>query len=432
MTGRAMLAMGTGVGIRILGQDLQVTVARVRPTGIRVLGSTVIPAFRQRPAAEWGAEYTGFLRRAGAGHLAATVLLPRTEVIVRQVALPGVAHRDLASAVPLQIDALHPYGEDEAGYAWARLPESGCVLVGIARKAAIERYSSLFVEAGIKIAAFTFSAAVLYAALRILADPPADGFLAIGGEMEMEAYGESPARPVLSAVLDQPLERSAALAASELRLDAEARWLELAEVLPQPKAYPADFDLRRAALSYATALAGACFRPALKANLLPAGLRSSNSRVILAPTVALAVILVALAAALAAQAPYQERRQLALLRAEIGRFEPLAKKADAARKAADLARSRVQVLNNFQRRTRADLDALQELTRLLEPPAWLQVLEMNGETVTINGQAEQAPPLLKLLDGSPLFRASEFVGQIQKADKNEVFRVRMVREGVAR
>jgi len=333
--------------------------------------------------------------------------------------------------VPLQIDALHPYGEDEAGHAWARLPESDSVLVGIACKAATERYSSLFIEAGIKIASFTFSAAVLYSALRILSDPPADGFLAIGGETEMEAYGESPARPLLSALLDQPLERSAALAASELRLNPETRWLELAEVLPKPKSCPADFDLRRAALSYATALAGACFRPALKANLLPAELRSANSRMILAPTVALAAILVALATALAAQAPYQERRQLALLRAEIGRFEPLAKKADGARKAADLARSRIELLNNFQRRTRADLDTLQELTRLLEPPVWLQGLEMNGESVTINGQAEQAAPLLKLLDGSPRFRDSEFVGQIQKTEKHEVFRVRMGREGVA-
>lgn len=431
MTGRAMFAMGTGVGIQILGPDLQVTVARVRPTGIRVLGSAVIAAFRQRPAAEWGAEYASFLRRAGAGHLAATVLLPRTEVIVRQVALPGVAHRDLASAVPLQIDALHPYGDDEAGHAWARLPDSESVLVGIARKAVTERYSSLFIEAGIKIASFTFSAAVLYSALRILSLPPADGFLAIGGEMEMEAYGESPSHPVLSAVLDQPLERSAALAAAELRLDPQAGWLDLAEMLPKPKSCPEDFDLRRAALSYATALAGACFRPALKANLLPAGLRCSNSRMILAPTVGLAAILLTLAAALAAQAPYQERRQLALLRAEIGRFEPLAKKADGARKAADLARSRVQVLNSFQRRTRADLDALQELTRLLEPPAWLHGLEMNGETVTINGQVEQAAPLLKLLDSSPHFRNSEFVGQIQRADKNESFRIRMGREGVA-
>jgi len=430
MNARAMLALGSGVGIQILGPDLRITVVRVRPNGIRVLASTVIAAFRQRPAAEWGVEYAGFLRRAGAGHLAATVLLPRSEVIVRQVTLPGVSDRDVASAVPLQVDALHPYGDEEAGYAWARLPGSGQLLIGIARKGVIERYSSLFVEAGVKITSFTFSAAVLYSTLRILSDPPRSGLLAVGGEAEVEAYGESPARPVLSAVLDEPFERSAALAAAELRLDPEARWMELADALPKPKSAPADFDLPRAALSYATALAGACFRPALRANLLPVTLRSSNSRMILAPTVALAVILVALAVGLAAQAPYQQRRQLTLLQAEIDRYEPLANKADGARKAADLARGRIQVLNRFQRRTRQDMDAIQELTRLVAPPAWLNGLEMNDATATINGQAEQAAPLLKLLDGSPLFRNSEFVGQIQKAETNEVFRIRMGREGV--
>jgi Tfp pilus assembly protein PilN len=306
------------------------------------------------------------------------------------------------------------------------------VLIGIARKAVIERYSSLFIEAGIKITSFTFSAAVLYSALRLLSDPPSDGFLAVSPETEPEAYGESPARPILSALLDEPLERSSALAAAELRLTPEAQCMELAEMLPQPKSAPADFDLPHSALCYATALAGACFRPALRVNLLPAGLRSSNSRMILAPTVALAVILMALAAGLAAQAPYQQRRQLSLHGAEIGRFEPLAKKAEGARKAAGMARSRVQALDSFQRRTREDLDALQELTRLLEPPAWLGGLEMSGNTITINGQAEQAAPLLKLLDGSPRFRDSEFVGQIQKAEKNETFRIRMTREGVAR
>ena len=432
MSGRGMFAIGSGVGIQILGQDLRITVVRIRPNGIRVLASTVVAGFRQRPAAEWGAEYAVFLKNAGAGHLAATVLLPRGEVIVRQITLPGVADRDMASAVPLQVDTLHPYGEDEAGYAWARLPESGPVLIGITRKTVIDRYSSLFIEAGVKIASFTFSAAVLYSALRIFSDPPKDGLLAIGGETEVEAYGESPAGPVLSAVLDAPFERSASLAAAELRLAPEIGWVELADALPKPKLAPADFDMARAALSYATALAGACLRPALKANLLPAALRSSNSRMILAPTVALAVILLALAVALAAQAPYQERRQLAALQAEIQRYEPQAKKAEAARKGSEAARNRIQALNRFQRRTKQDLDALQELTRLVAPPAWLNGLEMNETTATINGQAEQAAPLLKLLDGSPLFRDSEFVGQIQKADKNEVFRIRMSREGAAR
>ena len=51
------LAVGAGVGIRIEGDDLAVTVVRIRPGGVRVLATTTITDFRHRPAGVWGAEY---------------------------------------------------------------------------------------------------------------------------------------------------------------------------------------------------------------------------------------------------------------------------------------------------------------------------------------------------------------------------------------
>ena len=88
---RKLLAFGSGVGIEIGATDLEVAAARVRPTRIRVLGRATIHNFAGRPAAEWGTEYARFLKSLGAGRMSATVLLPRREVIVRQMALPGVA-----------------------------------------------------------------------------------------------------------------------------------------------------------------------------------------------------------------------------------------------------------------------------------------------------------------------------------------------------
>ena len=111
---RTWLAFGTGVGIEVSGGDLKVTVARVRPAGVQILGELVIPGFREQAAATWGDQYLRFLRELGAGHLAATVLLPRDAVIVRQVPMPGVSDRNLASALKFQIDSLHPWPEDEA------------------------------------------------------------------------------------------------------------------------------------------------------------------------------------------------------------------------------------------------------------------------------------------------------------------------------
>ncbi len=151
---------------------------------------------------------------------------------------------------------------------------------------------------------------------------------------------------------------------------------------------------------------------------------------IFVPTVGLAAIVLVLASVLAGQAAFEQRRQLSLLSTEIRRFEPQAKRADVAAGSAELARGRVQVLDNFKGRTRADLDALQELTKLIQPPAWLTEVTIDRDSVTIGGQAEQAAPLLKLLDSSPFFQNSEFVGQIGRSDKNEVFRIRTMREGI--
>ena len=90
---RNLLAFGTGIGIQIEEKDLEVVVTRVRPSGIEVQGKAVLAGFRERPAAEWGAEYHRCLKSVGMGHLSATVLLPRHEVIVRQLALAGDCDR---------------------------------------------------------------------------------------------------------------------------------------------------------------------------------------------------------------------------------------------------------------------------------------------------------------------------------------------------
>ena len=107
------LALGTGIGIEIRGGRLIVTAVRVRPSGVRILASTTIERFRDRPADEWGAEYATFLKKIEGTHLTASVLLPRDEVILRQLTFPGVADRDLDAAIRLQVDSLHPYPEDE-------------------------------------------------------------------------------------------------------------------------------------------------------------------------------------------------------------------------------------------------------------------------------------------------------------------------------
>ena len=136
---RSLLAFGSGIGIEIGADTLEVIAARVRPSKIEVLGRLLIENYAARPAAEWGAEYARFLKSHGMGHLSATVLLPRREVIVRQIALPGVAGKDIESAIRFQMDTLHPYGEEDVVWGSSRL-EFGSVLVGIVRRQVVDRY----------------------------------------------------------------------------------------------------------------------------------------------------------------------------------------------------------------------------------------------------------------------------------------------------
>ena len=429
---KKFIAFGSGVGIEVGGKNLEVTAVRVRPNGVSVLGTTTIHDFGARPAAEWGAEYAQFLHQTGAAHLAATVLLPRRETIVRQIALPGVAARDLSAALVLQIDTLHPYGDEEVVYGWSDVAAGG-VLIGILRRTVLDRYSSLFAEAGIAVACFTFSAAAIYAAHRIpvaLAQAPATGFVALTGSADgaWEVYGESPAKAVFSAEFELPPERAAALAISELRLEPGQEAIPLDRVLPAPRVNPISNDLARRSLPYATALAGACPWLTPLANLLPLEQRRSNSRAMYIPTIVLAVLLLLVCVALGVHSWWEERRYVAELEAEIAKIEPRAQRAVALDRQLIRSQNQIRLLDEFRARTKADLETLNGLTTLLSPPVWTSSVDLTPDAATINGEADQAAPLLKLLDASPYFHSSAFVGALAKAGGNEQFQIRTARK----
>lgn len=405
---RKLLQFGTGVGIQIGATDLEVAAARVRPSGVHVLGRITIANYAARPASEWGEEYAAFLKRLGLGHLSATVLLPRREVIVRQLPLPGVSPKDMEGAIRFQLDSLHPYGEEEISWGWSRLAY-GSVLVGIVRRSTVQQYYDLFTAAGVMVASFTFSAAAVHAAIRLNGAAArvesSEGFVALSNSAgdAVEVYGESQARPVFSAEFEMAPQRAASLALSELRLPPETAVLHLEDLLPKPAVNPVENDLSRNALPYATALAGACPRLAPSVNVLAPEQRRSSSRAVYIPTAVLALILLLTAAGIFAYSKYAERVYLRKLQAEIARLTPLARRADDLDQQIRRTRERSQLLDQFRTQTRADLDALNELTRLVEPPAWSNNTILDRNSVRIYGEAPSAPPLLRILDSSPLF-----------------------------
>lgn len=426
---RKWLAIGSGVGIEVGAEDLRVVAARVRPTGVEVVGTHTIAGFAARPASEWGSEYAAFLRKLGMRRRPAVVLLPRHELVVRHMALPGVEDRDLESAISFQIDSLHPYAEGEAAWCWARLAGTPNVVVGVTRADVVERYWTLFVEAGIAVSSFTFAAAALYSASRLLAAPRAEFFALRSSDGMLEVYGESASRPVFSGVFDQPVERIAPRIRSELRLDPESEPAAQAGLLPAPRRAPEGFDRESGVAPLAAAMTAACPWRALPANLLPAERRAQTSRLIFAPTAALLVLLTAAAALYSWQQSWEDRQYLARLDEQARALERQAAQATQLDSQAAALRERIALIGRFRQRTRADLDALREITVLLQPPAWLQSLSMNRVDVTISGEAEGSAALLELFDQSPLFRGSRFAQGMTRSGGGENFFIRSEREG---
>ncbi len=438
---RNWLAFGSGIGIEIGERHLHVTGLQVRPNGSRVLGVLLIENYAEVPAAEWGAAYAACAKKFGLAHIAATVLIPRRDVIVRQIAMPGVSDADLDSAVGFQLETLHPFKESDVIATWARLRQpsgkSPDVMVGIARRTVIDRFQTLFAEAGIKVAAFSFSAATLYSALRLFGTTAGpEGFLAairkedsLTGDA-VEAYGESATRHILSTEFEPVTARARGQALAELRLDPATEILPIARFLPPPVSAPIAFDLSRTALSYTAALAGASPSQALPLNLLPMSERAQTSRLRYLPSIVLASLLMLAVGGLWGESIYEQRLYDKKIQTEIARLEPEARKLAKIEKDIEAVRARTQILDKGRRRTKADIDTLAELTRILAAPAWVASFDLTRTSIVLAGEAPQSAQLLKQIDDSPLFQAAEFLIPPARGASLEVFRIRAQREGV--
>ena len=427
---RKWLAFGSGVGISIEGargsEALHIVLVRVRPNGVRVLDSLIVEDYRNRLAGEWGSEYAALLSKHGMQHVSATVLVPRQDVILRQLSLPGVSNKDLDAAVSFQLDGLHPYDEADVVASWARLEGTDAVAVAITRRELVSSYATLFAEAGIKLAGFTTSGMAMYSGLRLFgAKPTGDIFAADVTERGLEVYGESASKPMLSALFDLGpdgnTDRALALAAAELRFENPQEPVTFGELLHGEPAR-----------SFSAALTSACPLHSSSLNLLPADQRETRSAWQWIPTAALATAVVLAGIALLVFQSYRNGAYLVTLNQEIAKTQPAAQRASAIDREIEASRARTLLLDGLRRKAKSDMDVLAELTKQLAPPTWLQNMAMDSKQVSITGEADQAAPLLKKLDESPLFESSEFVSPPSRGQGFEFFTIRTRRSEQAR
>ena len=234
----------------------------------------------------------------------------------------------------------------------------------------------------------------------------------------MDFYGESPSRPFFPP-------------ASTSNPPAPPRWPHPSCASKLKPTLSALGIARRApAVAYAAALTSACPRLSLALNVLPAEMRQASSPVHWIPAAAVGAVILMLAGALAAFPGYESHRYERSLEQQIAAIAPSAGRADQIDKEIAAAARRVQLLDDLRRGPKADMDALAELTKILPPPTWLSLLEISPKQVIVGGETNQAAPLLRLVDMSPLFESSEFQMGPVPIPTGAMFRIKANRKGV--
>lgn len=400
----------------------------------------------------------GFLRRHRAAHAPLVIVLPRSEVIVRQLALPLEAETTLAKAVSYQIDSLHPFEPDEVDWDFlvAGRDETRHVLrvmVFLAHRKAIEEPAERLRAAGLRPIAVVPSTAALF---RLVA-----------------VHGTSRARKSAVALLWRRTQLELlAIEAGELIYSREAAWTgaeatpewleaELAGVTAQMPTREESVTLlacgetpawvksagRLEIQSLASALDWECSQPedqewteaaalvaaahmtlgrgGVRINLLPEGLRVIEQRWVRVPSYALGAIVLLLGGTLAARGWIGDALYDRALRREIARLEPAVEKVRRLDDQSRALLARVDAIEALRRETRIKLIVLSELTRIFPADAWIQSLQINEDMVEMTGYAAAASSLLPLLEDSPYLEKVEFLSAISRgADGKELFRIR--------
>ncbi len=496
--------LGTSIGIAVRGSHLDAVCLRGRGRRLRVSGFLRIEDFRARPVAEVAQQYRRFREENRALTTSALVALPRGAGLVRTLELPAEVASELGQTVGYQVDQLHPFEEGSVYFDYALLPEPPArntgngagageegqrgrlrVAVAIVQKNTLEPLYQWFLQAGVDVAGFTLSTAVLYQALRGASfhrgrnkpGLPRPLLLMDHCGQVLELLGVAPDGSFYSkeVAATTSFEREVEFCVAELRLDPQDSppLLETGEVIAQksevreqpaaedsapanrssaedipvviPEAGPAEFHLRKHLVAYAAALPelelrlpGLASPPGLRWNLLPVekrGYRSHwRSRWTHTSAYALVVLVLLLGAAWLATTWVQDRFYSSWLNSEISKLQPHVEHVEQLNSRHQALLLKWDLLQGQRQDIALRLEAWKELTRLVPDTAWLQTLHFKDNQVTASGQAQSASGILQAINQSPHFQQPEFITAITKNKQGrEAFQIRMrLRETQAR
>ncbi|MSO19400.1 MAG: hypothetical protein EXQ56_02900 [Acidobacteria bacterium] len=455
-----------GIGIELRKNSLVAIFAKRTMGSFRIVDRLELKNMYSDGPVICGQEYTAFLRRHGLRAPWTIVSIPRETAILRDVKLPGTVAHEVKSVIGLQLESLHPFADEDV--VWdCMIPtndetqQRGAdsmgrpinVTVAFAQRKAVLELAEWFNQAGIPVSQFVISPLLLRtiadqshqsnadaAEPVVVAYSKEDGWDLIGcasghptvvRELSIHDYDADNSNDLLAA-LDNELDTVCAtlrvektrhpclLIGGAISSKTEL-WSTIEKELGQRYQLT---QLDADCLAIAAARSAFGRGEDMSINLLPPEQRHFESPGALIPTYSVAAVVLLLVAGLGFRGTLQDWQYSRRLDSEIVALHPRVSEIEKMRDQSGTEYHMLLRLAAIRDGAKLPLDMLEEVTRSLPADAWLQQLQLEGNTLTLVGVADSASSVLQAISETSRIESPQFLSAISRSnDGKEAFRI---------
>jgi Tfp pilus assembly protein PilN len=448
-----MIYLKTSVGIELRGEDMLISSLQGNFSGGTFTHFKRVVNYRLRDKAELQQEILYFFKSTGLSRDNIILGIPRSNMVLRYLDLPAEVLDNIKQVIQYQVQSFEPTEEDRYYYDYALLngpgaPKRLSILLAMVRKAYLDNHLQLLREIGIRPVAVIGSSmglANIFLGNRkeeknktyVLADLSSTALEIVALNHGAIVYSREVPKENNGNWMDLIL-REIDEAASKIRLSpedeleqivlagesSESVYEEIHNAIPDcillrssiPDAMPGEnkIHLQEAASTLGLACTGTMRQPSVRLNLLPADLRSRQTRWAYVPAVLLGLAIIALLTALGIHRLVQDRNLSRQLDREIQSLKAPVERVQSLRNGTETLEKRIQSVEGLLRNRDMNLDILKELTTTLPPDTYLNSYSNRDGTIQIGGLSGSAYDLMPKLEKSPLLKDVVQRGSINK------------------
>lgn len=465
---KTMVMNKHSLGIFIDGETLRLALLSRRFKKISWIEGLSIDRFAEKPPSEIQKQIAGLIQKNKATGCRSVLVIPRSEVVVRQIKLPAEAESNLVKVVEYQLAGLLPIDETNVVYDFftskSKLDVKTLgVTIFVVLRSVLQQGLGVCKAFGLKLDRIIPSSVVIsnYYLLLPKQFQRSVALLAFVSEQQVELVGFvnnsfHQSRTVQFSTDEELVEsfktevevfRDQAQVPDGVPLDlflvgrtdqmrevetAQERikihrisgltplGLELSGKILESQKFSEYF------LPISAARSGLDRKNPIPVNLLPSEDLPQKSRWVWTSAYVLIGINLVLLLCIGLRGTLQLHSYAKQLAQEVSRLEPEVKKVRSVEsQLADLQR-RIEIFTNFRKSNSLILGALNELSSVLPKNSYVFQFSMKDQHIEISGVSEDAASLPKILDNSPYFKNAEFAAPITRdSGGKEQYRIRM-------